>query len=403
MWTDNNGLIKLIASILLFPAFFQNAFIQFSWGAGDPTWLMSAKRLFLLLPVLALILGCWVTVAAMLTVLVRQNRREFITALLITWWDLGKAIVAFWGGVVKFVYTAVAAMLTLAKVAILSFWALVQDIIFAPFRLLRSLGQSLVSSPVPWIAVSLTLFWCTIEAFIFTYVTSPLVIDTFSNITGEQLSETVIRIPLFIFLFFIVLGSYAVLSTFMGSVRDKKVSAIAGIGVIEVIVLFVEVIFLYREFVDSLIPWVAQYSPDFDPGIGGILLISCFVWFGVRSLSWLLFASHGTAPIMAVIQGKGLAVKEAVPKPDVPPMAISSNFVSQLKEQTDWIQTRGEDLLADLMLPPLQVVAAAINFLTLLVNGNHLFEIPFKRMADISESRLLLRNVSNTIKPDSVE
>ena len=60
------------------------------------------------------------------------------------------------------------------------------------------------------------------------------------------------------FLFFVVMGSYAVLSTFVDSFKSKSFQQILGIGVIEVIVLFVEVVFLYREFVDSLVPWFAS-------------------------------------------------------------------------------------------------------------------------------------------------
>jgi hypothetical protein len=71
---------------------------------------------------------------------------------------------------------------------IFAIWGIIQDIIFMPFRLIRGVGQNVVSSPVPWIALFLTFFWCLVEAVIFTYVTTPLVIDTFSNITGEELT-----------------------------------------------------------------------------------------------------------------------------------------------------------------------------------------------------------------------
>ncbi|MFQ5751547.1 MAG: hypothetical protein ACE5HI_06070, partial [bacterium] len=62
MLNANSAIVKLILSIILFPTFFQEAFIDFAWGAGDPVGVMTARRLFLLLPVLAIILGCWITV-----------------------------------------------------------------------------------------------------------------------------------------------------------------------------------------------------------------------------------------------------------------------------------------------------------------------------------------------------
>ena len=68
----------------------------------------------------------------------------------------------------------------------------------------------------------------------------PVVIDTFSNITGETLKESFIRVPLALFLFFIVMGSYAVLSTFVDSFKSRSIQQILGIGVIECVVLFVE-------------------------------------------------------------------------------------------------------------------------------------------------------------------
>ena len=51
-----------------------------------------------------------------------------------------------------------------------------------------------------------------IEATVFTFVSTPLVMDTLSNLTGGGISEAFLRIPLFLFLLFLILGSYAVLS-----------------------------------------------------------------------------------------------------------------------------------------------------------------------------------------------
>lgn len=102
---NDSGLTKTLLYILLFPALFQGAVIEFTWAAGDPVALMIGKRLFLLLPALAFILGCWITVPALLTAIFRHNRRSFVITLFITWWDLGKAIVSFWGGIVRFLFT----------------------------------------------------------------------------------------------------------------------------------------------------------------------------------------------------------------------------------------------------------------------------------------------------------
>jgi len=396
METETGTIVQTIISILFFPTIFQKEFILFAWGAGDPTGVMVAKRILLLLPVFAFIIGCWISMASVLTVVIRQKRREFIMALILTWWDLGKAIVAFWGGLVKFVMNLMMALVGLVKIIIIGIWSLFQEIIFMPFRLLRNFSKTVVSSRIPWIAVILTVFWCLIEGVIFTYVMTPIVVDTFSNITGEQMNEGFVRIPLFVFLLFIILGSYATLSTFVDSFKQKNVSSIIGIGVIEIVVLFVEVVFLYREFVDSLVPWFAQYSENFELGVFWTLAISCFVWFGIRSLSWFLFASHGTPTIMNVIQGKGLQVDSTKDETEKIIVGTSSKFIGKLKEDTNWIQEKGEELLESFMLPPLQVIAAAINFFTLLVANYHLFEFPFKSIEDITKSKDILDNISKS-------
>jgi hypothetical protein len=397
MGTETGTLVQTIISILFFPTIFQKEFVLFAWGAGDATGVMVAKRILLLLPVFAVIIGCWISMASVLTVVIRQKRRDFIMALILTWWDLGKAIVAFWGGVIKFLMNLMMALVGLVKIIIIGIWSLFQEIIFMPFRLLRNFSKTIVSSRIPWIAVILTVFWCLIEGTIFTYVMTPIVVDTFSNITGEQLVEGFVRIPLFIFLLFIILGSYATLSTFVDSFKQKNISSIIGIGVIELVVLFVEVVFLYREFVDSLVPWFAQYSENFELGVFWTLAISCFVWFGIRSLSWFLFASHGTPTIMNVIQGKGLQqVDSSKDKTEEIIVGTSSKFISKLKEDTNWIQEKGEELLESFMLPPLQVIAAAINFFTLLIANYHLFEFPFKSIEDITKSKDILDNISKS-------
>lgn len=405
MLNESSGIIKIVLSVLLFPLYFQNYFIAYAWGADETFWIMAGKRMFLLLPVLAIILGCWITIACIITILFRKNRMGFSSSLFITWWDLGKSIVSFWGGIIKFAFIFLVALLNVIKILLLGVWYVIQEILFAPFRFIGNLGTRVIISNIPWIAVVLTLFWCLIEATIFTYVTTPLVIDTFSNITGEQLSEFVIRIPLFIFLLFIVLGSYAVLSTLVDTAKAKNMVAFARIIVIEIVVLFVEVLFLYREFVDALSPWLAQQSENFELGIFWTLAISCFAWFGIRSVSWFLFASHGTPTIMAVIQGKGLNLKVAndLVAVNASPIEFSSDFMKKIKADTAWIEEKGEEVFGAFILPPLQVLAAAINFITLLISSSHLFELPFKKVSDIMDSKVLLKASPAKPKPKRVE
>ena len=92
MLNESSNILNIILSVILFPMFFQESFVLFAWGINNSTFVLLAKRLFLLLPALAFIACCWLSIASLLTVLFRQNRQQFVVALVITWWDLGKSI-----------------------------------------------------------------------------------------------------------------------------------------------------------------------------------------------------------------------------------------------------------------------------------------------------------------------
>jgi hypothetical protein len=241
----------------------------------------------------------------------------------------------------------------------------------------------------PWIAVFMTFFWCVFEAIIFTFVMTSLVIDTLSNLAGTQLTEGGVRIPLFFFMLFVVLGSYAVLATFTDALQSRDWATVIKIGVVESVALFVEVVFLYREFVDALVPWFAQHtSGKFELGIAGTLAIAGLTWLGIRSLSWFLFASAGTPTIMAIINGKGLTASGG--GGSQPPLSLfSPGFSAQIKQEFDWVGEAGERLVSAFLVPPMQVIAAALNFVTLLISNQHFLELPLNSIKDFKDARAL--------------
>jgi hypothetical protein len=387
-----SGVVAVILSVLFFPTFFQKTFLNFAWGAQDPVWLMTAKRAFLLLPTGALILCLWASIMALLTVVVRQKRVDFIRASLVTWWDFMKSVFSFWGGFLKFFWVLVVSVYGLLRVIVMGLWYILQDILLIPFRFINAVAKNVSAPSVPWIAVFLTFFWCLVEAVIFTYVMTPLVTDTLANLTGGELSETLIRIPLFFFLLFVILGSYAVLSAWVEAIRARNVPAILKITLVEMVAAFVEVLFLYRELVDSLVPWFAQHTAgNFDLGIVGTLSIGFLAWLGVRGLTWFLFASHGVPIITAIIQGSGFKGPEGQKKSaKVDAFAYTASFFEHFKADGDWVKEKTDELLGAFILPPLQVVSATINFFTLIIASKPLFDLPFKSFRDIMRSREIL-------------
>ena len=383
---------SIILSVLTFPRFFENTVMDFVWGAKDPLLLSGAKRVFLLLPTGAVLLCLWISVFCLLTVIVRQRRVDFLKALFVTWWDLLKSVFAYWGGFFKFLLVLVTALYGVARAMVLSLWFIIQDILMVPFRLIKSVAKNAATPGVPWIAVVLTFFWCLVEAVVFTYVMTPLVMDTLANLTGGELSEAVIRIPLFLFMLFLILGSYAVLSAWTDALKTRNVPTILKISMVEGVAAFVEVLFLYRELVDSLVPWFAQHtSKDFDLGMGGTLALGFLAWLGVRGMTWFLFASHGVPIITSIIQGTGLKKVEGgerAPMEDA--FAYTISFYYHFKSDADWVQQKADELLGAFILPPLQVVSAVVNFFILLIASKHLFDLPFKGFRDIMRSKELL-------------
>jgi hypothetical protein len=373
-----------------------NAFV-FVWGAGDPVWLMALKRIFLVMPLGAVVLAYWTTVLCLPTIVVRAKRRLFVNQVVVTWWDLARATFTFWGGTLRFMLRLVISVMGAVQILVMGVWALVQELVLLPLRLIRNVGANALSPGVPWIAVGMTFFWCVFEATIFTYVMTSLVIDTLSNLAGTEMTEAAVRVPLFLFMFFIVLGSYAVLSTFTAAVRSKDWPTIVKIGVVELVAMFVEVVFLYREFVDALVPWFAQHtSGTFELGIVGTLAIAGTTWLGIRSLSWFLFANSGTPTIMAIISRQGVGSRDAAN--GAPPVTslFSESFTGRLRKEFEWVATEGERLLDAFLVPPMQVVAAALNFVTLLVANRHLLDLPLQSVRDFKDARTLAKELTES-------
>jgi hypothetical protein len=383
-----------LISTLCFPLLFQGAALAFCWGASDPLGVLFLKRLFLLLPVLAFIAACWITIPALVTVIFRNNRQSFLISLIVTWWELAKSFFLFWGGIFHFVVELILVILGLFRIFLMMLWSIVVDVFFFPFKVLAVGVRGIMDATVPWIALVLTLSWCLIEAIIFTFVMTPLVTDVLYVATTKNLSETAIQIPLFIFLFFIVLASYAMLQSLFEVTQKRKVMAIIGMIFVELFVVLVEVMFLYREFVDALVPWFAQYAENFNPGPVVIILVAVGVWFGIRSLTWFLFASKGTPFVLKIIRAEKWKIgpKTAAPKTEY--LSAASSLMNQIKGESEWLEKKGIDFLGALLLPPMQIIAAVINFIILLFTAKHMFELPLRRLSDLEPTSALIQAVT---------
>jgi hypothetical protein len=210
------------------------------------------------------------------------------------------------------------------------------------------------------------------------------------------MTELMIRIPLFVFLLIFVLGSYAVLASWADAVKSKDWAVVVKNSLIELVVMVVEVMFLYREFVESLTPWFA--SKGINLGVFSTLLVAGLAWFGVRGISWFLFAGAGTPTLLAVIQGTGIKGSSAK-DPDAQTkiaLSITQGFIEQIKKEMGDLNKKGDDVMSAFVIPPLQLVASAVNFGTLLLSNQHLFLLPFRSIEEVMNSKIVLHSVSKT-------
>src|SRR6059036_4119014 len=87
---------------------------------------------------------------------------------------------------------------------------------------------------------------------------------------------------------------------------------------VEAFVMFFEVVFLYRELIDALTPWIAQQT-GMKLGLAVTLLLSSFGWIGIRGMTWFLFGQFGTPPMLAFISRRPLPQAEGpAPEPSRP-------------------------------------------------------------------------------------
>jgi hypothetical protein len=110
----------------------------------------------------------------------------------------------------------------------------------------------------------------------------------------------------------------------------------------------------------------------------------------VRGLTWFLFGQYGTPSLMAFLSRRPLTVEG---KPSPAAAARGSWWegpVEDFRRETEWLHAASDRMLEYLALPVLHVAAAAVNFAMVLIASRHVFNLPFKGLGEIPESRSIL-------------
>src|SRR5437762_553309 len=149
------------------------------------------------------------------------------------------------------------------------------------------------------------------------------------------------------FLRLLGLGSFACVQSLMDALKKKDFKSIIQMLIVELFVMFFEVMFLYRELIDALTPWISQQT-GMKMGLTFTLALSAFGWIGIRGMTWFLFGQYGTPPMLAFISRQPivdeddprLAAAAAKPAP-----AWWRQPVEELKKEIDWLHAKSEELL----------------------------------------------------------
>jgi hypothetical protein len=387
-WKD---IIETLAIPIAWVPYMQQAMLDF-FSDSSSGWITAAKFLFMVFPAALIVSAVWCTQLSIYTLPFRSGRVRFLTMILLAWWDAARAIWLYWVGLFRVVVVATGWCFTLVRLAIRLLSDAFKQILFLPFSMTGKMTKSYFQPGVPWIAFVLLILWCLLEALIFTYTLYPTVSEVLADLVGADAPQFTGPV-LYMFLFLLIMGSFACLQVLFETFKKKEYKFLVQMIVVELFVMFFEVMFLYRELVDAVTPWIAQQTSDqFRMGIVSTLGLAAFGWVGVRGMTWFLFGQFGTPPLLAFISRKPMADHEgaeaAAISPEMPVWWRAP--IEDFKREIGWLHEKSHEMLEYLSLPALHVLAAALNFGMILVASHPVFSIPFKNLKTIMEPQAII-------------
>ena len=357
--------------------------------SGASAAVVVGKAVFLLPPLALLVVGIWSTMLGLYTVPFRSERGAFLTDLSLAWWDAGRSIWLYWAGVLRFAVVLAGWVWGMLKLAVSLVIRTLRAVVVSPMRFLDWSASRYFQPGVPWVAFLVTLGWSALEATIFTFTLTPTLRDVLPALTG-YVPETTFMLPVvWLFLFFLIAGSFACLQALAEAVENRNVGRIVEMALVEVFVMFFEVVFLYRELVSAVTPWIAQQTAgEIRLGLFSTLAVACFGWIGIRGMTWFLFGRFGTPALLAVLSREMLD-HERDEQEEAEALAELSRAwegpVEALKEEREWFREQAREAYELASLPVLQLLAAAVNFPVVIVRGEPVFRLPLTSLEQMLE------------------
>ena len=362
----------------------QYVLLDFFLHSPSP-WVAAAKYVLLLFPALLGLAALWCTQLSIYTVPFRNGRVHFVSALLLTWWDAARAVWLYWTGLIRFVGVALGWIVIVASFLVRLVVEATRKVSVAPFTVTGRMARRYFQPGVPWVAFVALMFWCVLEATVFTHVLFPTVTDVLSRLAETPEPARLTGPMLFVFLMLLVMGSFACAQALVDAIRTRQMTYVGQMIAVEIFVAFFEVMFLYREIVTAFMPSLADQQ-------AGTLVVATCGWLGVRGMTWFLFGQYGTVPLMAFMSRRPVLSSEGVQLAATAAATPAwwEGPLRDFRREAGWLHAASDRLLDYLALPVLHVAAAAVNFAMVLVASRPVFNLPFKALDEIPESRALL-------------
>jgi hypothetical protein len=347
---------------------------------GQSFWSMAGMWVALLLPAAAFIAGIWGTMVALYTIPFRLGRSvTLMQSVALAWWDALRMVWFYWAGLLKFVIMLFGWLLGLIKVSVQLVWGTLKGAITSPLAMLDATSRR---PGVPWGAFVMLVVWSAVEATIFTFTLRPTMAELLADLTGYEVNAFALVLLLWIFLAIIIAGSFACIQVLNDAIKERQTGNIIFMILVEIAVAMFEVLFLYRELVDAMTPWLAQQGVTL--GVVGTLGLAFFAWVGVRGMTWFLFGRFGAPALIAVLSRQPMSVEGAGAHGSGPAMAdYWKGPIAALKAEREWFRKEAREMFELVSLPVLQVVASALNFLFVVFTGRGHFTLPFKSIDDV--------------------
>src|SRR5204862_4860016 len=342
---------------------------------GQNFWRLAGIAVLLLLPAAVFVAGIWGTMVSLYTIPFRLGRSvTLLQSVALAWWDALRMVWFYWAGLVRFLIVLVGWVWGLIKLSGRLIVGTIKGAITSPLAMLDATSRR---PGVPWPAFFMLVFWSMIEATIFTFTLKPTASELLGELTGYEVNGFAFIMLLWLFLWVLVAGSFACIQVLNEAIKSKKYGQIISMVAIEIAVAMFEVLFLYRELVDAMTPWLAQQGVQLTAleTIG----LAFFAWVGVRGMTWFLFGRFGAPAMIGLLGRQAFAVQGGAGQGPAPQMAdYWKGPIAALKAEREWFRQEARAVFELASLPVLEVVAAGLNFLFVVFTGRGHFTLPVK-------------------------